>query len=132
MDYNLVIKLLKKDELLYDDVTKSITMNLNLIDSSDVDNSTVEGDKKSFVVPSALKERILSTKGKNNTTQKYLLLSDDELAKLWLCRKFIFGTNVSATPISKPSPTDTKLSSTELEDVASQEIENIDEERSVD
>ena len=45
MDYNLVIKLLKKDELLYDDVTKSITMNLNLIDTSDADNSTVQGDK---------------------------------------------------------------------------------------
>ena len=118
-------------------------MNLNLIDFSDADNSTVQGDKKSFAVPSALKERILSTKGKNNTTQKYLLLSDDELAKLWLCRKFIFGTNVSATPITKPASTDTKFSSPsssdisienhgELEDVANQEIDNIVQERSVD
>ena len=82
MDYNLVIKLLKKDELLYDDVTKSITMNMNLIDSSDADNSTVQGDKKSFAVPPALKERILATKEKNNNIQKYLLISDDELAKL--------------------------------------------------
>ena len=118
-------------------------MNLNLIDFSDADNSTVQGDKKSFVVPSALKERILSTKGKNNTTQKYLLLSDDKLVKLWLRRKFIFGTNVSATPITKPAPIDTKFSSPsssdicignqrELEDVANQEIDNIGKERSVD
>ena len=132
MDYNLVLKLLTNDQLLYDDLTKSITMNLNLIDSSDADNNTVDGDNKSFVVPSELKARILSTKGKNNTTQKYLLLSDDELAKLWLCRKFVFGNNVSPTPISQPSPTDTKVTSTELEDAASQEIENVDDERSVD
>ena len=132
MDYNLVLKLLTNDQLLHDDLTKSITMNLNLIDSSDADNNTVDGDNKSFVVPSELKARILSTKGKNNSTQKYLLLSDDELAKLWLCRKFVFGNNVSPTPISQPSPTDTKVTSTELEDAASQEIENDDDERSVD
>ena len=94
-------------------------------------------------MPPALKERILATKEKNNNIQKYLLISDDELAKLWLCRKFIFGTDVSATPISKHAPTDTELSLPsssdicienhgELEDVANQEIENIVQERSVD
>ena len=60
-----------------------------------------------------------------------------------MCRKFIFGTDVSATPISKHAPTDTELtlpSSSdrcmnthgELEDVSNQDSDDVVEERSVD
>ena len=69
MDYDLVRKLLKNGELLYDDTTKSITMNMNLIESSDADNSTVQAVKTNFKVPPALKERILATKVKNKMSK---------------------------------------------------------------
>ena len=143
IDYNLALKLLNNGELIYDDLTKSITMNMNLIESSDADNSTVQAVKTNFKVPPALKERLLATKVKNNNVQKYLRLSDDELAKLWLCRAFIFGTDLSVTPKSNNARTDTEftLASSsnrcigahgDVEDVSNQDTDAVIGKRSVD
>ena len=132
MDVKLVTKMLKNDELLYDESTKSITMNMNKIESSDGDNNNENGENASFVIPPELKARILSIQGKNNSSNKYMLLSDDEIAKMWLCREFIFGKNVSPSPITQPNATDTKHGSTEKDDAPTQEIVNDDNARLVD
>ena len=66
MDSRLVCKLLKNGELLYDDTTKTITIDMKVIEQSDADNSAVQALKSEIKLPSALKERIFTTKMKNN------------------------------------------------------------------
>ena len=132
MEVKLVTKMIKNEELLYDEKNKSLTMNMNKIESSDGDNNNANGENASFVIPPQLKGRILSIQGKNNSSNKYILLSDDEIAKLWLCREFIFGKNVSPSPVKEPNATDTKNGSTEQDDAPMQEVVNDNHARLVD
>ena len=80
MEVKLVTKMIKNEELLYDEKKKSLTMNMNKIESSDGDNNNANGESASFVIPPQLKGRILSIQGKKNSSNKYILLSDDEIA----------------------------------------------------
>ena len=132
MEVKMVTKMIKNEELLYDEKKKSLTMNMNKIESSDGDNNNANGENASFVIPPQLKGRILSIQGKNNSSNKYILLSDDEIAKLWLCREFIFGKNVSPSPVKQPNATDTKNGSTEEDDAPMQQVVKDNHARLVD
>ena len=112
MDTKLVRRLLNKGDLLYDDNTRTISIDMMYIEHTDIDNSTVHKLKSDYKLPSALKERIVTTKLKNNNFQKYMRLSNNEIAKLWLCRDFIFGKDHFIAQKSSNETTDMEWATT--------------------
>ena len=63
-------------------------------------------------LPIELNERIVTTRMKNDEVQKCIRTSDDEIAKLWLCRDFIFRKDHFLSQQTKNITTDVQLTIT--------------------
>ena len=124
LDTKLVCKLLNKDELLYDDDTKSISIDMKYMEDTDIDSNIGLQLKYDNKLPIELNERIITTKMKNDHVQKFIRMPNDEIAKLWLCREFMFRNDHFVSQQSSSRTTDMRLTTTNKTD--SSNIDNHD------